>query len=68
MPRHSPALGRERFTVSDGIVEDGAVVGIAAMTTPARPSRARVVIGADGCNSYRQGRRPEHYNEKPMLQ
>jgi flavin-dependent dehydrogenase len=62
---------RERFTVDDVVVEDGAVVGIRGRghggSTVAE--RARVVIGADGRNSrVAKAVGPDQYNEKPMLQ
>jgi flavin-dependent dehydrogenase len=62
---------RERFTVEDVVVEDGAVVGIRGHGAGGASvvERARVVIGADGRNS-RVARtvEPEHYNEKPVLE
>jgi 2-polyprenyl-6-methoxyphenol hydroxylase-like FAD-dependent oxidoreductase len=44
---------RERFTVEEITVEDGRVVGIRGRDQHGRPAveRARVVVGADGCNS-----------------
>jgi 2-polyprenyl-6-methoxyphenol hydroxylase-like FAD-dependent oxidoreductase len=44
---------RERFSVADYLLEDGAVVGIRGHDQGGRPvvERARVVIGADGRNS-----------------
>jgi 2-polyprenyl-6-methoxyphenol hydroxylase-like FAD-dependent oxidoreductase len=62
---------RERFTVEDLVVEDGAVVGIRGHSNGGKSllERARVVIGADGRNSrVAKAVRPEQYNEKPMLQ
>jgi flavin-dependent dehydrogenase len=62
---------REGFTVEEVIVEDGAVVGIRGHDASGVSviERARVVIGADGRNSHlAKAVRPEHYNEKPMLQ
>jgi flavin-dependent dehydrogenase len=62
---------RERFTVEDLVVEDGAVVGIRGHSNGGSRvvERARVVIGADGRNSrVAKAVRPEQYNEKPMLQ
>jgi len=62
---------RERFTVEDVIVEDGAVVGIRGHDDAGKTveERAKVVIGADGRNSHvAKVMKPEHYNEKPMLQ
>src|SRR5262249_29439867 len=62
---------REGFTVDEILVEDGVVVGIrgrGANGTPVR-ERARIVIGADGRNSYlARAVRAEEYNTKPMLQ
>ncbi len=45
---------RERFTVDEVVVEDGAVVGIRGHGEDGKPviERARVVIGADGRNSH----------------
>ena len=62
---------REGFTVDDGVMENGAVVGIrghgqggASVT-----ERARIVIGADGRNSHVvKAVHPDQYHEKPMLQ
>ena len=62
---------RERFTVEDMVMEDGAVVGIRGHGDGGDTvvERARVVIGADGRNSHiAKAVRPEQYNEKPMLQ
>ena len=62
---------RERFTVEEVVVEDGAVVGIRGHDEGGRTvfERARVVIGADGRNSHvAKAVRPEQYNEKPLLQ
>jgi 2-polyprenyl-6-methoxyphenol hydroxylase-like FAD-dependent oxidoreductase len=62
---------RERFTVEDIAVEDGAVVGVRGHGEGGSSvfERARVVIGADGRNS-RVARTvvPKQYNEKPVLQ
>jgi flavin-dependent dehydrogenase len=61
---------RERFTVDDVVVEDGAVVGITGRSAGGQKvvERARVVIGADGRNSsVAQAVAPEQYNEKPQL-
>jgi 2-polyprenyl-6-methoxyphenol hydroxylase-like FAD-dependent oxidoreductase len=61
---------RERFSVDEILVEDGAVVGIRGRGPDGRPvrERARVVIGADGRNSrVARAVRPEPYHEKPML-
>ena len=62
---------RERFTVDEVIVEDGAVVGVRGRAEGGDQvfERARVVIGADGRNSHvAKVVQPEQYNEKPMLQ
>jgi flavin-dependent dehydrogenase len=62
---------RESFTVEDVVVEDGTVVGIRGHGEDGTTvfERARVVIGADGRNSHvAKTVRPEHYNDKPMLQ
>jgi len=62
---------RERFTVEDLLVEDGAVVGLRGRdaTGSSFVERARVVIGADGWNSrVARAVRPEQYDEKPMLE
>jgi flavin-dependent dehydrogenase len=62
---------RERFTVEDIVIEDGAVVGIRGHSENGQTvlERARVVIGADGRNSHvAKAVRPEQYNDKPMLQ
>jgi flavin-dependent dehydrogenase len=62
---------RERFTLDEVVVEDGAVVGIHGHGDDGKPvvERARVVIGADGRNSpVAKAVGPEQYNEKPMLQ
>lgn len=61
---------RERFTVDEILVEDGAVVGVRG--TDARGTsvteRARVVVGADGRHSsVAKAVRPEQYNEKPAV-
>jgi len=61
---------REKFTVDEVIVEDGAVVGIRGRGEDGDPvvERARVVIGADGRNSHvAKAVGPHQYNEKPML-
>jgi 2-polyprenyl-6-methoxyphenol hydroxylase-like FAD-dependent oxidoreductase len=62
---------RERFSVDDLLLEDGAVVGLRGHDGSGRPvvERARVVIGADGWSS-RVARvvRPEQYGDKPMLE
>jgi flavin-dependent dehydrogenase len=62
---------RERFTVEDVVVEDGAVVGIRGHGEGGASvvERARVVIGADGRSSHvAKAVRPEQYHDKPMLQ
>jgi 2-polyprenyl-6-methoxyphenol hydroxylase-like FAD-dependent oxidoreductase len=62
---------RERFTVEDVVVEDGAVVGIRGHGEGGASvvERARVVVGADGRNSHvAKAVRPEQYYEKPVLQ
>jgi 2-polyprenyl-6-methoxyphenol hydroxylase-like FAD-dependent oxidoreductase len=62
---------RERFTVEDIVIEDGAVVGIRGHGESGQSvlERARVVIGADGRNSHiAKAVRPYQYNDKPMLQ
>ena len=62
---------RERFTVEEVVIEDGAVVGIRGHGEDGKTvlERARIVIGADGRNSHvAKATRPEQYNEKPMLQ
>jgi 2-polyprenyl-6-methoxyphenol hydroxylase-like FAD-dependent oxidoreductase len=62
---------RERFTVDEVIVTDGAVVGIRGRGQDGRTvvERARVVIGADGRNSHvAMAVHAEQYNAKPLLQ
>src|SRR5262249_5443957 len=62
---------RERFSVTEVVVEDGTVVGIRGHGPDGRTvlERARVVIGADGRNSHvARAVQPEQYHEKPMLQ
>jgi flavin-dependent dehydrogenase len=62
---------RERFTVDEVVVEDGAVVGIQGRDANGKSvfERARVVIGADGRNSHVVKEvEPEQYLQKPMLQ
>jgi 2-polyprenyl-6-methoxyphenol hydroxylase-like FAD-dependent oxidoreductase len=62
---------RERFTMEDVVVEDGAVVGIRGHGEGGASvvERARVVVGADGRNSHvAKVVRPEQYHEKPVLQ
>jgi flavin-dependent dehydrogenase len=61
---------RERFTVSEVLVEDGRVVGVRGRGTGGRNvvERARVVVGADGLHSLvARTVRPEQYHEKPRL-
>jgi flavin-dependent dehydrogenase len=61
---------RERFTVEEVLIEDGAVVGIRGHGAGGASvvERARVVIGADGRNSLvAKAVGPEQYNEKPQL-
>jgi flavin-dependent dehydrogenase len=68
---HAGAEVRERFTLDDVVVEDGAVVGIRGCGEGGKTvlERARVVIGADGRNSgVAKTVRPEQYHDKPMLQ
>jgi flavin-dependent dehydrogenase len=62
---------RERFTVEDVVVEDGAVVGVRGHGEGGATvvERATVVIGADGRNSLvARAVRPDEYLAKPMLQ
>ena len=62
---------RERFSLEEVLIEDGAVVGIRGHGEGGRSvvERARVVIGADGRNSHvAKAVHPEQYNDKPMLQ
>jgi flavin-dependent dehydrogenase len=62
---------RERFTVDEVIFEDGTVVGVRGRSEHGRVvvDRAPVVVGADGSNSrVVRSVRPEHYNDKPVLQ
>jgi flavin-dependent dehydrogenase len=68
---HAGAEVREQFTLDEVVVEDGAVVGIRGHGHDGKTmiERARVIIGADGRNSQvAKAVRPEHYNDKPMLQ
>jgi flavin-dependent dehydrogenase len=61
---------RQRFTVSEVLVEDGRVTGIRGQERGGRivTERARVVIGADGLHSLvARTVRPEQYHEKPHL-
>jgi 2-polyprenyl-6-methoxyphenol hydroxylase-like FAD-dependent oxidoreductase len=62
---------RERFSVDEILVEDGAVVGVRGRDAGGRTvtERARVVVGADGWRSRVAGAvRPLQYHAKPMLQ
>src|SRR5258706_1887449 len=62
---------RERFTVDEVIVENGAVVGIRGRDENGATvtERARVVIGADGRNSHiAKAVQTADYHTKPMLQ
>ncbi|MDP1793376.1 MAG: NAD(P)/FAD-dependent oxidoreductase, partial [Acidimicrobiales bacterium] len=62
---------REHFTVEEVLTENGAVIGIRGHGADGVSvvEHARVVIGADGRNSHvAKAVKPEHYNEKPMLQ
>jgi 2-polyprenyl-6-methoxyphenol hydroxylase-like FAD-dependent oxidoreductase len=62
---------RERFTVDEVMIEEGAVTGIRGRDENGKPvvERARVVIGADGRNSHvARAVHPDQYNDKPMLQ
>jgi flavin-dependent dehydrogenase len=61
---------RQRFTVSEVLVEDGRVTGIRGHGSGGRPviERARVVVGADGLHSLvARTVAPEQYHEKPHL-
>jgi flavin-dependent dehydrogenase len=61
---------RERFTVSEILVEDGRVTGIRGHDPGGRSvtARAPVVVGADGLHSLvARVVEPEQYNEKPRL-
>jgi len=61
---------RQRFTVSEVLVEDGRVTGIRGHRKGGRTvtERARVVVGADGLHSLvARAVRPEQYHEKPQL-
>jgi flavin-dependent dehydrogenase len=61
---------RERFTVSEILVEDGRVTGIRGHGKGGRTGteRAGVVVGADGLHSLvARTVRPEQYHEKPQL-
>ena len=68
---HAGVEVRERFTVQEVVVEDGAVVGIRGHAADGRTvtERARVVVGADGRNSLvARAVAAERYHEKPKLQ
>jgi flavin-dependent dehydrogenase len=61
---------RQRFTVSEVLVEDGRVTGIRGHGSGGRTvtERARVVVGADGLHSLvARAVAPEQYHEKPQL-
>lgn len=61
---------RERFPVSEVLVEDGRVVGVRGRGRGGRDvvERARVVVGADGLHSLvARAVRPPQYHEKPRL-
>ena len=61
---------RERFTVSDLVIDDDRVTGIRGHTKsgPTVTEQARVIIGADGLRSVvARAVRPEQYHEKPQL-
>jgi flavin-dependent dehydrogenase len=61
---------RQRFTVSEVLVEDGRVTGIRGRGKGGRTvtERARVVVGADGLHSLvARAVRTEQYQEKPQL-
>lgn len=62
---------REGFSVEDILVEHGVVVGIRGHGPNRRPvvERARVVVGADGWNSFvARAVGAERYHEKPVLE
>ncbi|QYN31813.1 NAD(P)/FAD-dependent oxidoreductase [Pseudonocardia sp. DSM 110487] len=68
--RAAGAEVRERFTVSEVLVEDGRVTGIRGHDAGGGgvTERARVVVGADGLRSLvARAVRPEQYREKPRL-
>jgi len=61
---------REGFHVDDLLIEDARVVGIKGRTEDGQPlsARARVVVGADGRNSFvARAVGAEEYNNKPPL-
>jgi 2-polyprenyl-6-methoxyphenol hydroxylase-like FAD-dependent oxidoreductase len=62
---------REGFTVDEILIDDGRVTGIRGHDKAAQSvtERARVVIGADGINSFvARSVGAEQYNEKPRLE
>lgn len=62
---------RERFTVTDVVVEDGAVVGVRGHGDGGAEvvERAKVVVGADGTHSrIARAVGADRYHEKPALQ
>jgi 2-polyprenyl-6-methoxyphenol hydroxylase-like FAD-dependent oxidoreductase len=68
--REAGAEVRERFTVDEVVVENGAVVGIRGRNGDGTSvfERARVVIGADGRSSQvAKAVQPVQYHEKPIL-
>ncbi|HEY2764870.1 MAG TPA: NAD(P)/FAD-dependent oxidoreductase [Pseudonocardiaceae bacterium] len=61
---------RDGFTVSEILVEDGRVAGVRGHSKdgPTVTEHARLVIGADGRNSFvAQAVQPEQYHDKPRL-
>jgi flavin-dependent dehydrogenase len=61
---------RQRFTVTEVLVEDDRVAGVRGHGPDGRvvTERARVVVGADGLHSLvARAVRPEQYHEKPRL-
>ena len=61
---------REAFTIEDLVVDDGRVTGVRGHGKGGKSvtEQAKVVIGADGRNSFvARTVRPEQYNEKPQL-
>jgi 2-polyprenyl-6-methoxyphenol hydroxylase-like FAD-dependent oxidoreductase len=61
---------RQGFAVEQIVIEDGIVVGVrgSAAGTGSVTEHARVVIGADGRNSFvARTVQPEHYDEKPAV-
>jgi flavin-dependent dehydrogenase len=62
---------RERFSVDEVLVEDGAVVGIRGRADGGSTvtATARVVVGADGrASQIARAVRPHEYQQKPVLQ